>query len=128
MNRAFLSTRLLILAVTLNAVIGQLVLKRAVMILGGPVSLADLPRFIGQAVRSPCVYGSLAVQAFGYLLWMILVSRVKLGIATATVGGGFYWLMAIGAWLVYGERLTIWQWVGIILLSAGVVMISSGRA
>jgi len=36
---------------------------------------------------------------------MVIVSREKLGVATAGVGAGFYSLVALSAWLVYGEAL-----------------------
>jgi drug/metabolite transporter (DMT)-like permease len=119
--------RLLFIVVTVNAVIGQLLLRRATNSLGGaPASLAGLPRFIAQATLSPWIYASLAVQILGYVLWMVIVSREKLGVATATIGAGFYLLMALSAWLVYGETLSGLQWLGIVLVTAGVVCISQG--
>ena len=59
-------------------------------------------------------------------MWMIILSREKLGVATATVGAGFYTLMALSAWLVYGETLSLVQWAGIALVTLGVVCISLG--
>ena len=61
-------------------------------------------------------------------MWMLIVSREKLGVATATVGAGFYTLMALSAWLVYGETLSPLQWAGIALVTIGVVCISLGGA
>lgn len=123
-----MSTKLLILAVTLNAVIGQLILKRALIALGGAAALADLPRFIWHAVRSPWIYTSVAIQGFGYFLWMIVLSRVKLGVATASAGAGFYILTALLAWALYGETLSPAQWFGIGLITAGVVCVSLGTS
>jgi drug/metabolite transporter (DMT)-like permease len=37
-------------------------------------------------------------------------------------------LMAICAWLIYGETLTTLQWAGITLVTVGVVCISLGGA
>ena len=71
-------TTLLIIAVTLNAVLGQLMLKYAVTGLGGAPALSDLPTFILSAAKSPLVYISIAIQGFGYLLWMMLIARMKL--------------------------------------------------
>jgi len=80
-----MSPRVLLVAFTMNAVISQLLLRRATNGLGGaPASLSALPRFI---------------------LWMVIVSREKLEVATAGVGAGFYALVALSAWLVYGEVL-----------------------
>lgn len=124
MNKLYLSTKILILAVTLNAVLGQLLLKRAIFAIGNPPSLTNLSGFMAKAAQSPWVYASIAVQGFGYLLWMILISRVKIGVATASVGAGFYLLMALSAWAVYGEKLSPWQWFGIAFITIGVVFIS----
>ena len=119
--------RLLLVAVTVNAVINQLLLRRALNELGNPSSLSGLPRFIGNAALSPWIYGSVALQILGYVLWMLVVSREKLGVATASIGAGFYILMALSAWLIYGETLSPLQWTGIILVTLGVVCISLGQ-
>jgi drug/metabolite transporter (DMT)-like permease len=119
--------RLLFVAVTVNAVISQLLLRRALNTLGSPASLSGLPRFIGNAVLSPWIHASVVLQIFGYVLWMMVVSREKLGVATASIGAGFYVLMALSAWLIYGETLSALQWAGIVLVTLGVVCISLGQ-
>lgn len=119
--------KLLFAAVTVNAVISQLLLRRALNSLGSPASLSGLPRFIGNAALSPWIYASVALQIVGYVLWMLVVSREKLGVATASIGAGFYMLMALSAWLIYGETLSSLQWTGIILVTLGVVCISLGQ-
>jgi drug/metabolite transporter (DMT)-like permease len=120
--------RFLFVAFTLNAVISQLVLRRALNELGSPASLSGLPRFIGSAALSPWIYASVSLQVLGYVMWMLIVSREKLGVATASIGGGFYTLMALSAWLMYGETLSALQWAGIAMVTAGVVCISLGGA
>jgi len=118
--------RFLFVAFTLNAVISQLVLRRALNALGSPESLSGLPRFIGSAALSPWIYASVSMQVLGYVMWMLIVSREKLGVATASIGGGFYTLMALSAWLIYGETLSALQWAGIIMVTIGVICISLG--
>jgi drug/metabolite transporter (DMT)-like permease len=120
--------RLLFFTFTVNAVVSQLLLRRALNGLGGaPTALSGLPRFIGQAALSPWIYASVTLQVLSYVMWMMIVSREKLGVATATVGAGFYMLMALSAWLIYGETLSPWQWIGIVLVTCGVVCISGGQ-
>ncbi len=119
--------RLLLAAVTVNAVVSQLLLRRALNQLGSPSSLSALPRFIGDAAGSPWVYASVVLQILGYVLWMLVVSRAKLGVATASVGAGFYTLMALSAWLIYGETLSALQWSGIMLVTLGVICIGLGQ-
>ena len=120
--------RLLFLAFTGNAVISHLLLRRATNGLGSaPAGLSGLPRFIGHAALSPWVYASISLQILGYVLWLVIVSREKLGVATASIGAGFYVLMSLSAWLIYGETLSALQWVGIVLVTGGVVCISQGQ-
>jgi drug/metabolite transporter (DMT)-like permease len=120
-------SRLLFVAFTINAVISQLLLRRATYGLGGaPSSLSALPRFIGHAALSPWVYASVLLQILGYVLWLVIVSREKLGVATASIGAGFYLLMALSAWVIFGETLSALQWIGIVLVTCGVVFISQG--
>jgi multidrug transporter EmrE-like cation transporter len=121
--RLCVPTTLLIIAVTLNAVLGQLMLKYAVLGLGGSPALSNLPAFVLAAAKSPLVYVSIAIQGFGYLLWMMLVARMKLGLASASVGAGFYVGMALAAWAVYGEALSRLQWLGLGLITLGVTCI-----
>jgi drug/metabolite transporter (DMT)-like permease len=121
-------TKFLIIAVTINAVLGQLLLKHALMRLGGRDAFAVVPKFIASAVVSPWIYASVAVQGVGFFLWMMLISRAKLGVATASVGAGFYMLMPLCAWAVYGESLSSLQWLGIGLLIVGVVCVTVGNA
>jgi drug/metabolite transporter (DMT)-like permease len=118
-------TKLLIVAITINAVAGQLLLKRALAALGGRAALSTMPKFFLDAATSPWIYTSLAVQGLGYFLWMILISREKLGVATASVGAGFYILMPLCAWSLYGESLSVLQWLGIALITIGVVCVST---
>ena len=119
--------RALLVAFTLNAVVAQLLLRRATEGLGGPpMSVSALPRFIGSAALSPWIYASLAVQLLGYVLWLVIISREKLGVAAASIGAGFYGLTALCAWLIYGETLTVVQWSGIALVTMGVICVSQG--
>jgi drug/metabolite transporter (DMT)-like permease len=121
-------TKFLIAAFTVNSVISQLVLRRGLQLLGSPANLAGLPRFLGNAALSYWIYASITLQILSYVMWMLIVSREKLGVATATVGAGFYTLMALSAWLVYGETLSPVQWAGIALVTVGVICISLGGA
>ncbi len=121
-----MTAKFLFVAFTVNSVISQLVLRRGLQDLVIPVSFTNLPRFIGSAALSPWIYASITLQILSYVMWMIIVSREKLGVATATVGAGFYTLMALSAWLVYGETLSLVQWAGIAFVTLGVVCISLG--
>lgn len=119
--------KLIIAAVTVTAVIGQLLLRRAAHGLGAPTGLAGLPHFISSAAVSPWIYASVSVQVLSYVLWLLLVGREKLGVATAGVGAGYFILTALSAWLVYGESLSALQWVGVMLVTLGVTCVGFGQ-
>jgi drug/metabolite transporter (DMT)-like permease len=121
-----MTAKFLFIAFTVNSVISQLVLRRGLQDLVSPTSLTNLPRFIGSAALSPWIYASITLQILSYVMWMLIVSREKLGVAAATVGAGFYTLMALSAWLIYGETLSSMQWAGIALVTLGVVCITLG--
>ena len=121
-----MTIKFLFIAFTINSVISQLVLRRGLQDFDSPTDLPGLPRFIGNAVSSPWIYASVTLQVLSYVMWMLIVSRERLGVATATVGAGFYTLMALSAWVIYGETLSPLQWSGIALVTLGVVCISLG--
>jgi drug/metabolite transporter (DMT)-like permease len=123
---ATLQTKLLIIGISVNAVLGQLLLKRALATLGAPTAVTMLPQYILDAARCPWIYASVAIQGLGFFCWMLLISREKMGVAAASVGAGFYVLMPLCAWMVYGEALTGLQWFGIALLTIGVTCVSLG--
>jgi drug/metabolite transporter (DMT)-like permease len=119
-----MSVYLLVLATTLCTIGGQLILKRAMTGLGplleqGPVA------FLWGAVLSPLVYAALALQVLGYVCWMFVISKEKLSIAFALSGSSFYLLMAAASWFFFGERLGPAQWMGLMLISVGVVMVTT---
>jgi len=58
------------------------------------------------------------------MVWVVVVSRVKLGMAFAISGSFFYLLIALASWQLYGERLNALQWAGIVLVSCGVLLLT----
>lgn len=115
---------LMILFVTCSTLGSQLLIKHTVaqLALRTP-PLTGMPWLIA-AVLSPTLIAAIAVQGIGFLVWVVVVSRVKLGVAFAISGGSFYILMALVTWLLYGERLSFGQWMGLALISTGVLMVS----
>ena len=115
---------LMILFVTCSTLGSQLLIKHAVTALGARNPAPRGIDWLVAALTSPTVMLAVAVQAVGFVVWVVVVSRVKLGVAFAISGAFFYLLMAAVTWLLYGERLTLWQWAGIALISTGVLMVS----
>lgn len=119
-----MSVYLLVLVTTLCTIGGQLILKKAMvglrpLLAQGPID------FLWGAAFSPLVYAALALQVLGYVAWMFVISKEKLSVAFALSGSTFYLLMAAASWFFYGERLAPMQWVGLLLISTGVVMVTT---
>ena len=114
----------MILFVTCSTLGSQLLIKHAVTGLGQRSPALRGLDWIVAALTSPTVLLAIAVQGVGFVVWVVVVSRVKLGVAFAISGAFFYLLMAVVTWALYGERLTLGQWAGIALISAGVLMVS----
>ncbi|HYM86708.1 MAG TPA: hypothetical protein VET30_08195 [Pseudoxanthomonas sp.] len=115
---------LMILFVTCSTLGSQLLIKRAVGQLATRTPVPTGIDWLLAAMLSPTVILAIAVQGIGFIVWVVVVSRVKLGVAFAISGGSFYLLMALATWLLYGERLNPWQWSGLALISVGVMMVS----
>lgn len=115
-------TTFLIAVVTACMVVSQLLLKRAVHELGVPASLAQLLPFFRGAMLSLPMLLAVMLQLTGFALWLIVLAREKLGVAVAVSGSAFYVLTAVLAWVLYDERLTLWQGVGLAFIAVGVVM------
>lgn len=119
---------LLIFITTACTIIGQLILKRAMVGLR-PLQAQGVPEFVWGAALSPLVWAALALQVLGYVVWFYVISREKLSVAFALSGAMAYVLMAFASWLIYNERLGGLQWLGLVLISVGVVlMVTQGRS
>ena len=115
---------LMILFVTCSTLGSQLLIKDVVVRIAARVPVPVGLDWLLAVVGSPKIWIAVAIQGVGFIVWIVVVSRVKLGAAFAVSGAFFYVLLAAISWWLYGERLTPVQWVGIILVSAGVLMIS----
>lgn len=121
-----MSVYLLILTTTLCTIAGQLILKRAVTELKPLLQAGPVDFLIGAAL-SPLVIAALSLQVLGYVAWLFVLSKEKLSVAFALSGSSFYLLMAVASWYFFGERLGTAQWLGLVLISVGVVLITAAH-
>lgn len=115
---------LMILFVTLTTLCGQVPIKDAVAGIAARASVPSGSAWAWAVAGSPKIWASIAVQALGFLAWAAVLSRMKLGPAYASFGAFFYLLLAITGWWLYDERLAPVQWLGVVLVSLGVVLMS----
>ena len=115
---------LMILFVTCSTLGSQLLIKGAVTGIAARNPVPAGVDWLLAVLASPKIWAAVAVQGIGFLVWIAVVSRVKLGPAFAISGAFFYVLLAAASWWLYGERLAPLQWLGVVLISVGVLMIS----
>ncbi|BDT76529.1 hypothetical protein PKF023_03320 [Polynucleobacter yangtzensis] len=113
----------LIIVVTCITLGSQLLLKKAIGAIG-PLAEISAFKFLFAALTSPYVLTAIALQGIGFMLWFFVLSKVKLGVAFAISGAFFYVLIAISTWIFFGEKLTLTQWIGLVLISCGVILLS----
>jgi len=120
---------LMILFVTCSTLGSQLLVKHAVTQIAARDPVPTGVQWLLAACLSPSVIMAVAIQGIGFIVWVVVVSRVKLGMAFAISGALFYVLIALSSWLLYGERLAAAQWAGLVLVSCGVLLmtLSGGR-
>lgn len=110
----------LILCVTCCHLAGQLILKRGI----NTVNEASTFDFVIQLLQLPNVWIALCFQGLGYVLWFFVLKVANVSVAFALSGAFFYVLLGIMSWIFLGERLGQVQWIGIFLITAGVLCLT----
>lgn len=114
-----------IAASTLCTLSAQLILKGVV---GTPAIREAMTQgvqyFALAAIKDARAWIALSLQVLGYVIWLYVLSREKMAVAFAFSGSMFYILVALSAWIFYAERPNQAQWIGILFISVGVLLIS----
>jgi multidrug transporter EmrE-like cation transporter len=119
---------LLILISGLLGVVGQIVLKQA-LVSGGPlpVGLDTAPLLIWQLATNPLVVVGLTIYLSGTFFWLVALSRVDLGYAYPLASMNYIFVL-VGSWIVLGERPTPVRLLGVVGICAGVWLLSRTHA
>lgn len=116
---------ILIVFSVLLAAIGQLVLKLGMTKVGKVSSLASAPSMLLTALLNPVVLAGLAVFGLSALVWLVVLSRVKLSVAYPMVSLG-YIVTVFFAWRIFNEPLKPITIAGCLTIILGVFLISRG--
>lgn len=113
-----------ILPSVIAGVIGQLLLKRG-MVAMGPLSLGDgnVLSLAWSIVTNPWVICGLALYVGGTMFWLVALSRAELSFVypftTLSMG-----LIILFSWLIFGEAISLWRFIGIVTIAAGVLLVA----
>lgn len=110
---------LLILANACLLVAGQMLWKWGLQ--GQTLDLRHV-RSVLALLTSPAIVGGMVLYVVATVLWLYVLSRVPLSVAYPTQSVA-YILGVIGAFVWFGEPITVWKVLGCLLIMAGVSLI-----
>lgn len=115
-----MKTILMIFVVSVCTLSSQLLLKKGMSAIGSGAGM--LPIILSPFTSLPVAAGVL-LQAFGFILWLAVLTKADLGYAFGFSGAFFYILLPLLSWWLYNEQLTMLQWFGMGFISLGVICI-----
>jgi drug/metabolite transporter (DMT)-like permease len=106
---------------------GQLTLKAGMTQIGqiGDGSLAHPFALALRVATTPLVIAGLGMYALGALSWLTVLSRLPLSFAYSLLAVG-YVITPFLAWLIFRESISPLRWLGIVVISLGVILVSRG--
>jgi drug/metabolite transporter (DMT)-like permease len=82
--------------------------------------------FVGSLLKDPVFYLALSIYGFATLTWVYVLSTVALSLAYPFLASAFL-MTPVGAWFFLGESIGARYFVGLILLLAGLAVISTSQ-
>jgi drug/metabolite transporter (DMT)-like permease len=107
--------------IVLGTISAQLILKKGLLLLGAIDFSSGVLVQILRVLNEPYVLFALCLQGLIALLWIYVLSRIQLVYLFTVSGALFYILLALASWIVLGEKLSLIQWLGVILVSLGII-------
>ena len=118
---ALLKTRILIVAVVMGNVVGNALLSRGLHQRSAELSSSFTHYFY--AALNPWVVGGVLILSGWMIANLSLLSRADLSYALPVTGSMSYLLIAIVGHFFLGETVSLWHWMGIAIISGGVILV-----
>ncbi len=106
---------------------GQFCLKHGVMESSGRIELNSFGQLVQQVFlifKNPYIWLGLFLYAFGAVTWMVVLSRADISYAYPMLGLAYVIAVFI-AWAFKGEPVTTIRWLGVVMISIGVMVIGN---
>lgn len=100
--------------------LGQILFKQAALFMNGKSTATLIEKYI----YNPWLFTAVIVYGLATLLWVYILTGVKLNVAYPIMIGLSYALTLLGAYYFFGESVGILGIIGIILIVMGVVCVS----
>lgn len=110
----------------LTTVVSQLLFKKGMLGLADMnFSLNNIYALIKHVFYNPFLLSGLFFYAVSFLLWLFVLSKLKLSQAYPITSINFV-LVLIASYYFFGEKLSLFQYFGILLIIIGVFALSRG--
>ena len=108
----------------LTTVVSQLLFKKGMLSLADiNFSLNNVFMLIKQVFLNPFLISGLLFYAISFLLWLFVLSKIKLSQAYPITSINFV-LVLLASYYFFGEKLSLFQYFGILLIIIGVLALS----
>ena len=116
---------LILFSVTLNA-LAQVLIKKGMTVIGKvDASLSAIGSLLPQIFVNGYIIGGMASYAVSVFVWFIVLSRVQVSYAYPYLSMG-YIMTAVAAYFIFGESLSLYKIAGILVICAGIIIMSIG--
>ncbi len=118
----------LALMASIITTVGQLILKVG-MIKIGPITNAIVGNpipWIQKILTSPFIIAAMVLYSGGFVVWLVVLSKLDLSHAYPFLALA-YILVPLLSWLILGENIPAIRWVGIIVVSIGIILVGLGK-
>ncbi len=107
-------------------VVGQLLVKAGTRQVGSfPASLDVVPAFVLRALTTPAIVLGLASAVIAAVAWIGAVSLTDISFAYPFMGLAIVLVLALAP-LFFGETVSLWRWVGVLLVCLGLYVAARG--
>ena len=115
----------LLVFISVTAMTGaQLLMKKGVLQVGGfPHSLSELGRFFLDAGTNGYIISAIFLCLITALAWILALSKAELSHIYPLMALS-YVLVALFSLLIFKEDVTVLRWIGIVVISVGVFLVS----
>ena len=111
----------------LLTVMGQILFKHGMNTVGRVNNIRDALGKLTQAFLNPYVLSGIAIYGFTTLIWLVILSRVKLSIAYPMLSFG-YVLSILFSWMLFKESIPKVRIMGALIICIGVYLVAQGES
>ena len=117
---------LLVICNVLFTVTGQLLLKQGMIRVGRVDDVNRVIHKLTQALMNPFVIGGIATYGFTTMIWLIILSRVKLSVAYPIISLG-YVMSIFFSWIFFKESVPRIRVLGAVIICIGVYLVATAN-